>query len=257
MQKQKLLSTLAQYTLGGNCSSVKWKVEDNTLKIHFLTEDGAVRGYVECEGIEMPDCEFGIYDSDKFKQVLGALESNISMAKERTLLSIADETIQVNYILSPLEIIFNEQTKDPEFDRPFKDVPAPNLKFALTPEVANKFIKAKNALPESLHVAVQAYRTVDSDIEFILNYSTHPTTQIKMNIVGEVMSDLPITAFSADYLKEIFLANKDFETGEVIIYSKEIDDPVRGTRIAAGMDVDFRGDGFTTKYRLAKIELVN
>lgn len=255
MQKQKFLNTITQYCIGSN-PPVKYTVKDNTLTIHFRSEQKDLRGVVEVSDIEMEDNIFGVYDSEKFSRILGALDNDISVKIEKSTLTLSDENTVASFMLSPLDIIYNEYNEDPEVVSPFKEIPEPNLKFELTQELVQKFIKAKNALPESSIVAFQGFNTIGSDIEMILNYSTHPTNQIKIQVNGEVTKDLDITAFSADYIKEILIANKDFTKGEIIIYSKVIEDPNRGTRIAAGMDIDFEGPDYKAKYRLQKIELV-
>lgn len=267
MQKQKLLSAIGRYNIGpysdNSPNATKWTVQDSTLTIHHLTQDKSCRIITSVVGVELEDGIFGIYDPGKYAKILSALDSDIELEfhknhGKQTAMYIRDSQITVDYLLSPLDIIFGEQNKDPETDRPFKAVPAPNVQFNLTREFCDKFIKSKNALPDASIFAVSAGKIGETqDVEFIINHSNHPTNQIKMHLTDvTVNSDLDLVAFNADYLKEIFLANKDFTSAEITIFSKVIEDPERGNRLAAGMDVDFQGEDYSSKYRLSKIEIV-
>lgn len=267
MQKQKLLTTIARYNIGpksdNSPNATKWSLRDGVLSVHHLTQDKTCRIIATVENVALADGEFGVYDPDKFAKILSALDPEISLEFHKNhgrqvALYIKDEQITVDFLLSDLGVIFNDQNKDPEQHRPLKPVPSPNVTFNLTRDFCDKFIKSKNALPDAAIFAVSAGRIGDThDVEFILNYSTHPTNQIKMQLFDvTVESDLDLVAFNADYLKEIFVSNKEFNTATITIFSKTIEDPERGPRLAAGMDVDFVGDDFTSKYRLSKIEVV-
>jgi len=267
MQKEKLLNAVSRYDIGPkndkHPNSTKWSLVDSVLTIHHLSQDSSCRMVVSVSDVELPDGQFGIYDPAKFSKILSALNSNVTLqyhdghGKGRAMY-ISDDQITIDYILSPLDVIFTDQSPDPEFSRPLKGIPSPNVEFELTREFCDKFIKAKNALPDASIIGVSAGKLGNQqDVEFIINYSTHTTTQIKMHITNvTVNSDLELVAFDADYLRDIMMANKDFTTGKMVIYSKVIEDPERGTRVAAGMDLDFTGDGFTSKYRIAKMEIV-
>lgn len=268
MQKQKLLNAISRYNIGpksdNSPNATKWSVSEGNLTIHHLSQDKSCRIITTVSGVELEDGAFGIYDPDKYAKILSALDSDIELEYHskhgrQMAMYIKDNQITVDYILSPLDAIFNDQNKDPETERPLKAVPAPNVEFILTREFCEKFIKSKNALPDASTFAVSAGKMGDSqDVEFIINHSNHPTNQIKMHIYTDITvnSDLELVAFNADYLKEIFLANKDFNTASITIFSKVISDPERGNRLAAGMDIDFQGDDYSSKYRLSKVEIV-
>ena len=261
MEKQSLANVLARYDIGpktsNNPNAVKWKIQDGQLTVHHLTQEAGCRLVVSTP-LELEDAEFGVYDPGKLQKMLQALDSNIEMRIVKHIMYLQDATTTAQFILSPLDIIFTEQYKDPEHDRPFKEIPHPNVEFVLTKEFRQRFVKAKSALPEATLFSVSASSLgSDNSVEFVINYSQHQTNQIKMTMPATINADLDLVAFSADFLGEIFSVNSDFESGKIVIFSKMVNDPNRGQRLAAGMDIDFSyANGSETKYRLTKVEII-
>ena len=86
----------------------------------------------------------------------------------------------------------------------------------LTKDFTDKFIKSKNALPETENFAVQSR---NGTTEMILNYSTLNTNRITWPLDIPNATDLSATCFSANLFKEILQANKDCEEGELNVSS--------------------------------------
>lgn len=262
MQKQKLINLLTKYDIGPTTSnspnSTKWSVRNNILSVHHLTQQVSCRLVVTIPGVELPDTEFGVYDPQRLQKMLQALDSeiNIHITKDNVL-HLSDSSSDAQFILSPLDVIFNDLNKDPEIERPFKDIPQPNVEFELTKEFCTKFVKACSALPEAAIVAISASTMGEqSGVDFIINYSSHQTNQIRLSVPGTVNSDLELVAFNAPFLQEILSKNSDFESGRITIFSKMIEDSTRGPRLAAGLDLDFNSSDFASKYRLQKVEII-
>lgn len=263
MQKSKILNTIQKYLLNEALGSVKWTIAENEATVHFLTEDKTCRGIVTQKGVELEEGTFGIYDTPKFRQVFSALDSEIELKYHtnhgrQSAIYISDKgsgtDISVDYLLSSLDVIFTDQNPDPEIARPFKEVPNPNVELGISQDFVNRFIKAKNALPDAAVFAINAteFNGV-GECEFIINYSTHPTTQIKIKVPCEWHSDMELIAFNADSFKEILLANKDFQSAKIKIY--HIYDSNLG-RTKGMIEAEFTGDDWHSVYRLNKIELV-
>ena len=72
-------------------------------------------------------------------------------------------------------------------------------------EFVNKFIKAKNALPDAKNFAVQVQ---NGKIKFIINYTTINSDNVTFEIDGGNQMHLDAICFSADKLKEVLTANK-------------------------------------------------
>lgn len=263
MQKGKILNTIQRYLLNEPQGSVKWSVTNDEATIHFLTQDKSCRGIVQQKGVELEDGVFGIYDTPKFKQVFGALDNDVVLEYHtnhgmQTALYIKDSTITVDYLLSSLDVLFNEQDPDPEIARPLKAVPNPNVVFNITSDFVNRFVKSKNALPDAQIFAVTAASNIGgagetATCEFIINYSTHPTNQIRIPVSCTVNVDMDLVAFNADTFKEILLANRDFTRAEIKVY--HIYDSVLG-RTKGMIESEFWGEDWHSIYRLNKIELV-
>jgi len=97
-----------------------------------------------------------------------------------------------------------------------KNTPDWNVSFELTKDFTDKFIKSKNALPETENFAVQSN---NGRTEMILNYSTLNTNRITWPLEIPGATDLSATCFSANLFKEILHANKDCEYGELNVSS--------------------------------------
>jgi len=121
-----------------------------------------------------------------------------------------------------------------------KGLPDFGVKIKLTKDFADKFIKSKNALPETENFAVESN---GSGTKMILNYSTLNTNRITWPIIPETSTnDLSATCFSANLFKEILSANKDADEGYIEV-SK------------AGLArVSFTGKTYTSTYYLVQLQ---
>jgi hypothetical protein len=263
MVKQKLLNLISRYDIGpksdNSPNSTKWTIKDGVITVHYLTQNSACRLVVTADNSNVADCEFGIYNPDKLAKMISALDGDIRITYDSKLhtLLLSDPSIEGRFLVSPIDIIFTDSRKDPEFDRPFKEIPTPNVVFNLTRDFCDKFIKSRSALPDATVFAITASNLGStSKIDFILNYSNHLVNQIRLSVDGQVNSDLDLVAFDLDCVKDILSINRDFDTGTISIFSKIITDSSGGSRVAAGMDLDFVGSGFTSKYRLSKMEII-
>ena len=121
-----------------------------------------------------------------------------------------------------------------------KQLPDFNVKIKLTKDFADKYVKSKNALPETENFAVESDALGTS---MILNYSTMNTNRITWPTTPEgESSDLKATCFSANLFKEILVANKDAETGYIEVS-------------AAGLArVSFTGKDYSSTYYLVQLQ---
>ena len=75
--------------------------------------------------------------------------------------------------------------------------------------------KAKNALPESENFGIKCS---SNTVEIIMNYSSINTNRIKFgHSTSNESKDMGVICFSSFLLKEILLANKGFESGQISI----------------------------------------
>ena len=213
MEKKKLISFIDKYHLAGNANSVKLEIKDKTLHCKFITDDQNVIGSVTMAGFDVEDCTLGIYATSQLTKLLTALDDEIEFKVNKAdssafSIKISDKTTKVTFMLADLSVI--RQVPD------LKNTPDWNVTFKLTKDFTDKFIKSKNALPETENFAVQSR---NGTTEMILNYSTLNTNRITWPLDIPNATDLSATCFSANLFKEILQANKDCEQGELNVSS--------------------------------------
>jgi len=120
-----------------------------------------------------------------------------------------------------------------------KNTPDWNATIKLDDVFINKFIKAKNALPESENFGIKCS---SNTVEIIMNYSSINTNRIKFNVDSTIHNDMGVVCFSSNGFKEILQANKDAETAKLEVS-------------AAGLGkVTFTGKTYTSTYYLVQLQ---
>ena len=212
MKKSELLNFIGRYHLAGATTSVKWVAKDGKLETEFITDDQNVIGNVKTD-LELGDHNLGVYATPQLVKMLSAVGDDLNVivnAVDKTAVSmkIKDKDIDMTFMLADLSVI--RQVPD------LKNTPDWNVTIELTNDFINKFIKAKNALPESENFGIKCSNEM---VEMIINYSTINTNRIKFNWKAEGSTDIPVTCFSSTLFKEILQANKNFESAELNVSS--------------------------------------
>ena len=237
MEKRKLTNFIEKYHLAGNANSVGLDVNDQTLSCEFITDDQNVVGRVTMEDFDIENVRLGVYNTSQLTKLLTALDDKIDVKVNRAddaafSINISDISTKVTFMLADMSVI----RQVPQM----KELPDFNVKIKLTKDFADKFIKSKNALPETENFAVESS---DAGTKMILNYSTLNTNRITWAVVPEISAnDLNATCFSANLFKEILVANKDAETGYIEVSS-------------AGLArVTFTGKDYSSTYYLVQLQ---
>jgi len=237
MEKRKLTSFIDKYYLAGSANSVGLNVSDKTLSCEFITDDQNVVGSVSMSDFDVDDGILGVYTTSQLTKLLTALDENIDIKVNKAddsafSINVADKTTDVTFMLADLSVI----RQVPQM----KGLPDFGVKIKLTKDFADKFIKSKNALPETENFAVESN---GNGTKMILNYSTLNTNRITWPIIPEATTDdLSATCFSANLFKEILSANKDADEGYIEV-SK------------AGLArVSFTGKTYTSTYYLVQLQ---
>ena len=212
MKKNELLNFVGRYHLAGATTSVKWVAKDGKLETEFITDDQNVIGNVKTD-LDLGNHELGVYATPQLVKMLSAVGDDLDVivnAVDKTAVSmkIKDKDINMTFMLADLSVI--RQVPD------LKNTPDWNITIELTNDFINKFIKAKNALPESENFGVSCS---DGVVDMIINYSTINTNRIKFNVNSDKSNDMPVTCFSSTLFKEILQANKNFESAELNVSS--------------------------------------
>ena len=212
MKKSELLNFVGRYHLAGATTSVKWVAKDGKLETEFITDDQNVIGNVKTD-LELGNHELGVYATPQLVKMLSAVGDDVDVtvnAVDKTAVSmkIKDKDINMTFMLADLSVI--RQVPD------LKNTPDWNITIELTNDFINKFIKAKNALPESENFGIKCDNEI---VDMIINYSTINTNRIKFHWTAKGSTDMPITCFSSTLFKEILQANKNFESAELNVSS--------------------------------------
>jgi len=237
MEKKQLTGFIDKYHLAGNANSVRLDVKDKTLSCNFITDDQNVVGSVSMDNFDVEDVTLGVYATSQLTKLLTALDNDVTMRinnADGTAFSInlSDKTTDVTFMLADLSVIRQVPA--------MKQLPDFNVKIKLTKDFADKFVKSKNALPETENFAIESDAL---GTNMILNYSTLNTNRITWPTTPEgEQVDLKATCFSANLFKEILVANKEAETGYIEVSS-------------AGLArVSFTGKDYSSTYYLVQLQ---
>ena len=212
MKKNELLNFVGRYHLAGATTSVKWVAKDGKLETEFITDDQNVIGNVKTD-LDLGNHELGVYATPQLVKMLSAVGDDVDVTingvdKTAVSMKIKDKDVNMTFMLADLSVI--RQVPD------LKNTPDWNITIELTNDFINKFIKAKNALPESENFGVSCSNGI---VDMIINYSTINTNRIRFSINSDQSNDMPVTCFSSTLFKEILQANKNFNSAELNVSS--------------------------------------
>lgn len=239
MQTKDFISVIKKYYLDGRCVSAKWVVKEKNLTMELSTESKDLLIHLD-SNIDLEDGEFGIYDTDKLLQFLGALDSEISIQYEYQKnkpigLKLSDKVINAVFMLADISIF--------EPVNSLKSVPTFDVVINLNKELIDRFIKSKKALPDAKVVAI--ITQMNDDVDFIINFQEHNTNRITIPTKATIENPIELIAFDADVITAIFSANNgDYREGKMSI---------NGRGLAM---IEFTGEDTSVKYYLKKFELV-
>jgi len=202
MEKTLITGFISRYALGNESEAVKWTIQDKLLTTNFKTPDKTCKGSVSVQGIDLPDLDLGIINTDQLSRMLSILDNDIiiDIRKQKgkyVALDISDNKTSISYILGQLDIIPNPGK--------LKMVPTFVCSIDVTDEFSNKFIKSKGALPDC------NYFTITRDelsTEIIFGYSDINSNTITYNVPSNATQDLEHIHFSSDKMRDILIANK-------------------------------------------------
>jgi len=201
MQKTNLLNFINRYYLGGNCESVKLDMTNDSIHCELIDEDQTVVGKLNWKTSPFSSGEIGINHTGGLIKMLSAVGDDIDIKIQESqgknyAMEIKEGSTKLTFMLADTSVIPNVPTINQE--------PPYEVEIPIDSDFTNKFIKAKNALPDSRNFAVQVKNGV---IKFIINYSTINSDNVTFE-VGKSTNDLDTICFSADKLKEVLIANK-------------------------------------------------
>ena len=211
MKKSDLLNYVGRYHLAGATTSVKWVAKDGNLETEFITDDQNVIGRVKADNLDFGTNELGVYATPQLVKMLSAVGDDLNVKVndvDGTAVSVGvnDKDVDMTFMLADLSVI--RQVPD------LKNTPDWNATINLDATFINKFIKAKNALPESENFGIKCS---SGKVEVIMNYSSINTNRIKFDQDVDGAKDMGVICFSSSLLKEILQANKGFKNGTISV----------------------------------------
>ena len=241
MNKSKLNNIIKKYNLNGSVETVKYVFDaKKNLSIDFISSDRTVLGSLTAKDVDIEESEFGIYETSNLKNLLKVLGDDVTVTLKR------DSNSEVQSVQLKDKVGIKAKFGTCAFSAipvvpQLSSKPTYNLEIQLDETFIDKFIKAKSALPES-----KLFTTVKDgkSVKIVIGHSSNNTNQISLPIktVKGKDSITKETSFSAEKLKEIFLANSDVKDA-VLKISDE------GLALT-----EFSSDGMDLVYYLPEIE---
>lgn len=212
MEKTRLLDFISRYHLGGEVEATVWETNDNSLLTKFISGDKSMIGDVTINNFNSLEdkIELGILTTSQLIKLLSVPGDDISLKLNKVdvddevkyvSVNASDNRDNVTYMLADLSVIHRSKG--------LKQEPKYNLKFNLTEEFVDKYLKAKAALSETKIFTI--LKNKDKEYEVIIGYSQINTNRVNLNVElasSEKDIERPIS-FNADYFKNILVANKD------------------------------------------------
>jgi hypothetical protein len=235
MEKQQLNRFVQKYNLAGLVESVKWESKDGSLNTSFISDDKSVLGSVTMKEFDSSNAEFGVYDTSKLTKMLSVLGNDVEFSindidGKPVSLKFKDGSTSVNYMLADLSVIPNVPD--------LKQLPDFDVEIKLDSNFINKFIKAKGALADENNFT---FVCKDGKSQIILGYSNINTNRIVIDVDASCTDSVDPISFSATYLKEILVANREATDATLKISSQGLS------------HIHFEIDNYESNYYLVEI----
>lgn len=211
MKKPYLEDVIEKYYLGGLVERVKIQIIDKRLMTQFISSQKNLVGVLDAPNMELPDCEFGVYDTSQLLKLIGItnhflvldVEMNKGIANK---LLIADNEFNLEYALA-----------DTMLTPSVPSINEPNYAMVanLDEEFVARFLKAKKAIGTDIFTIKQGK---EETMEFMLGGVEGYTNKINFSIKLKQFSvpGSPIK-FPINEFGEILSANKQFTSGELSV----------------------------------------
>ena len=235
MEKSKLVSFISRYYLGGNCEAVTLKEDGDSINCELIDGDQTVVGKIKWNTTPFMKGALGINHTGALTKMLSAVSENINIDVQEAsgknyAMKISEGSTKLTFMLADTSVIPAVPTINVE--------PQYHVSINVDESFINRFIKAKNALPDARNFAVQVK---GGKIIFVINYTTINADNISFEMGNTPNADMEPICFSADKLKEVLTANK----GDMGTLHISPDGLAR---------IDFTGTDFESSYWLVQLQ---
>lgn len=238
MEKSKFEKFINKYNLGGSCESVVYSVKGKTLSTRSISDDKNVLCEVTAPSMGIEEGEYAVYETAKLRSLLGvvneALAVNVKKSGDKNIgLTFSDSDTDVTFVLADTTVI----PTVPDL----KTLPPFNLTIQMNEVFINTFVKAKGALSDVDTFAVMNDGS-STTTDIVIGFSATNTNRVRIKAVANEAVQVDPIMFSAKYLREILVANKDAKNGLLEISTKGLS------------RVTFEHDGISSTYYLVQIK---
>jgi hypothetical protein len=215
MKKLYLEDVIEKYHLGGLVERIKITVTDKVLTTRFISTKKNLVGTISAPGIELENCEFGIYDTSQLLKLIGITDHFLVLNIEKqgqivNKLLIADNEYNLEYILADTMLT----PAVPAIDEPKYDMVAP-----IDKDFVSRFLKANKAINTDVFIVEQSLNVEEKfAIKFTLGGTESYTNKINFTLATTTHGIAGrITKFDLLEFSEILASNKEFTSGELSI----------------------------------------
>lgn len=209
IDKRKLVDNIEKYYLNGLTEAVKFNVKNNVLHIPFSTTNRDVVGEITAP-IELPDAEFGIFETSPLLKLLNILDTNTEITYQQHFgivekLLIEDNQYKMMFSVSDISLI----PKVPNaIDVNYQ------LTYKMEPDFVTRFVDCKKALGPDVKTFTLEPQSETARI--ILGDPSGYANKLEFSIPA-ITEGFPFASllFPSDVLKEILVANKNFDEAEM------------------------------------------
>ena len=246
--KKSLFETFIQkYALNGAINSVNLDSTDGVLSVSGTTQDMQAMAFVKSDKLSLPNGSYSIYDTSQLRSLLGVfgqsddINVNVETSQDVPIALQIDDSpfhTKVKFVLSDSQVI-------PDAPR-IASLPDSDLTISFDQNFMSRFVKATAALSEvdtfTIVTGIQQAdgHTASADTTLVIGYTDMNTTRISLGVESYGQLEKNLT-FSAKYLKDIFMANKEAKSGNIEVSDRGI------------LSTKFDNDGFVSDYYLLKI----
>ena len=224
----------------GENESVKWKINNKTLTIDFMSINKEVIGKIVHEGFDIEDSELAIFDTKKFLNLLSITSNDLIFNLEKgrsvyTKMHFADNSFNLTYALAdPLLIGKVASVTEPEWD----------ACLPLEKEHVDNLVKAKNALTGigSMTISVDKDFNDDDMCLFTFGDEQGHNNKITYQLYGKIKQEKVEIPFNSDMFKNILKENKDLEDGCIWLSYQGL------------MKLEFKSEDTTSTYYMVRRE---
>lgn len=206
MKRDKLISIIEKYYLGGLTEQVRFKINDGKLLINFTTHLKDCIGQVESD-FDLEDSELGIYDTTQFYKLIKVIKDPISINIIRKgdkcmKLDISDSKFDLSYNLGDLGLISEGKLSG--------TLPEPVVSLDLDAEFIDKFIKSHNALEkaEMFQLKTEIDKQKVPTVKFVIGLTDKFSNKISFSEPTKEYETLPNFTYKVNNFREILSNNK-------------------------------------------------